>query len=174
MIIDKTINPPNNTEIINSNRLVIEDDTLSSVNSAFHRGPTRRSGYKLTAWLLASLIADTLVIILCTCLFLLAGSFVLKMNQKNILQTGFYLYGYISVIYFVLLRIFLGSTIGEWSCGIRIGQPFERLKPNYAIKVCFRVLLILLTGIITLPILSLIFKKDLAGRLTKASLYTLK
>jgi hypothetical protein len=154
---------------------IIENDTHSElISSAFHRGPSRRTGYKLTGFLLASVAADMLVITACTFLFLMGASAFLKMNGNSLLQTGFYLYGYISIIYFILLRIFLGATIGEWSCGIRIGQPFERMQSNYALKICSRVFLILITGVITLPLLSLVFKKDLAGKLTQASLYTLK
>jgi hypothetical protein len=175
------------SELEPSRALNFDMDMNSAISSAFHRGPARRSGYKLTGWLLASIAADILIIVACTCLFLIGSSLMLKLssfelnqfvkplfNQRKILQTGFYLYAYISVIYFILLRVFLGATVGEWSCGIRVGQPFERRQSSYAFKVCFRVFLILITGVLTLPILSLIFKKDLAGLLTKASLYTLK
>ena len=160
----------------------------SVVSAAFHRGPTRRSGYRLTGWLLASVMTDVLIIIASTCLFLLGATLIFKLShdpglnqfiksfvsQKAMKETALYLYGYISVIYFIFFRVFLGATIGEWSCGIRIGQPSERMKPSYAFKVILRVLLITCTGIFVLPLLSLIFKKDLAGQLTQASLYTLK
>ena len=163
-------------------------NTDSVVSAAFHRGPTRRSGYRLTGWLLASVVTDVLIIIASTCLFLLGATLIFKLSQdpglqqfiksffsqKAMKETALYLYGYISVIYFIFFRVFLGATIGEWSCGIRIGQPSERMKPSYAFKVISRVLLITCTGIFVLPLLSLIFKKDLAGQLTNASLYTLK
>jgi hypothetical protein len=160
----------------------------SVISSAFHRAPNRRRGYQLTGWLLASVVTDILIIVASTCLFLLGASLLFKfshdvelnqfmksfLNQKAMKQTALYLYGYISFIYFIFFRVFLGATIGEWSCGIRIGQPSERMKPSYAFKVISRVLLITCTGIFVLPLLSLLFRKDLAGRLTKASLYTLK
>ncbi len=158
------------------------------IGAAFHRGPSKRSGYRLTGWLLASVMTDVLIIVASTCVFLLGASLLFKfsndpemnqfirsfMNQKAMKQTALYMYAYISFIYFIFLRVFLGATIGEWSCGIRIGQPSERMKPSYAFKVISRVLLITCTGIFVLPLLSLIFKKDLAGQITKASLYTLK
>lgn len=158
------------------------------IGAAFHRGPNKRSGYRLTGWLLASVLTDILIIVASTCLFLLAASLLFKlshdsdlnqfiksfMSQKAMKQTALYMYGYISFIYFIFFRVFLGATIGEWSCGIRIGQPSERMKPSYAFKVISRVLLITCTGIFVLPLLSLISKRDLAGQITKASLYTLK
>ena len=180
------------------NHIIIENNTSanqSEINnhealtgSAFHRGPSRRSGYRLTGWLLASVITDILIITASTCIFLLGASLLFKLShdsninqfarsflgEKAMMQTAVYLFGYISIIYFIFLRVFLGATIGEWSCGIRVGQPSERMKPSYAFKVIARVFLIIFTGIFVLPILSLISKKDLAGKLTKASLYTLK
>lgn len=189
MIIDRQ-RPENYTIIENdpvSDR-VVNHDSDAVIGAAFHRGPNKRSGYRLTGWLLASVMTDILIIVASTCLFLLAASLLFKlsndselnqfiksfMNQKTMKQTALYMYGYISFIYFIFFRVFLGATIGEWSCGIRIGQPSERMKPSYAFKVISRVLLITCTGIFVLPLLSLISKKDLAGQITKASLYTLK
>lgn len=158
------------------------------INAAFHRGPSRRSGYKLTGWLLASVITDLVIIIGCTLAFLVGASLVFRfinntelnqfmnsfLNQKALKETLLYLFAYTSFIYFIFLRVFLGFTVGEWSCGIRIGQPSDRMQSSYVFKIIFRVLLITFTGIFVLPLLSLIFKKDIAGQLTKASLYTLK
>lgn len=183
------ITPEKSSNIqIEKNRrdLGFSDETL--ISAAFHRGPRRRSGYQLTGWLLASVITDILIIVLCSCLFLISASLVFKwinntelnqflnsfLNQKALKQTMIYLFGYLSLMYFILLRIFLGATIGEWSCGIRIGQPSERMQASYIFKVIGRVTLITCTGVFILPLLSLIFKKDIAGVLTKASLYTLK
>ncbi len=185
MIIDK--HAPEKPIIIERHKS-IEPSYDSIISAAFHRGPDRRHGYRLTGWLLASVVTDILIIVASTCLFLLGAYLLFRLsndvelnqfiksflNQKAMKQTALYLYGYISFIYFIFFRVFLGATIGEWSCGIRIGQPSERMKPNYAFKVISRVLLITCTGIFVLPLLSLLFRKDLAGRLTKASLYTLK
>ncbi|MBC7456681.1 MAG: RDD family protein, partial [Bdellovibrionaceae bacterium] len=184
MIIDKYL--PENPIIIESNNGMsnIHD---SVIGAAFHRGPNKRSGYRLTGWLLASVLTDVLIILSSTCLFLIGASLTFKfshdtelnqfiksfVSQKAMKETAFFMYAYISFIYFIFFRVFLGATIGEWSCGIRIGQPNERMKSSYAFKVIFRVLLITGTGILVLPLLSLIFKKDLAGQITKASLYTL-
>lgn len=182
MIIDKT----ENYTIIEKNHAELHDQSF--ISAAFHRGPNKRRGYRLTAWLLASVLTDVLIIVACTCLFLLGAAMLFKLmndpelnqftkyflSQKTMKQTALYLYGYISLIYFIFFRVFLGATIGEWSCGIRIGQPSERMKPNYTFKVVSRVLLITGTGIFILPLLSLLLKKDVAGQLTKASLYTLK
>lgn len=172
-------------EIVRQPENAVHDDIIGA---AFHRGPSRRSGYKLTAWLLASAVTDLVIIIGCTLAFLVGAALVFRiinntemnqfmnsfLNQKALKQTLFYLFGYISIMYFICLRVFLGSTIGEWSCGIRIGQPVDRMRSNYVFKIVFRVLLITCTGVLTLPLLSLIFKKDIAGIITKASLYSLK
>lgn len=182
--------PEKPTLIENHPQEILEADLSvdTIIGAAFHRGPQRRRGYRLTGWLLISVLTDLLIITACTGLFLMAGSLVLKwspqyefnqwvqsyFHQKVFKETAIILFGYISILYFIFFRIFLSATIGEWSCGLRIGQPSERMKSSYAFKVILRVLLISCTGVIVFPVLSLLFKKDLAGHLTRASLYTLK
>lgn len=159
------------------------------LSSVFHRGPQKRSGLRLTGWLFMSVFVDHLMIIFNCCLFLLASSFSLKLMdphftvsqilgpffmKSNLFSTIGCLYILVSLIYFVGFRVLMGATIGEWSCSIRVGQPYERLQSGYKMKVIARVFLILMTGVVTIPVLSLLFKKDIAGEITKTLLYTLK
>ncbi len=74
----------------------------------------------------------------------------------------------------ISIRSLLGFTIGEWACDLRLGQPHERLRNNYVIKVMLRSSLILLTGVVTLPVLSLLLGRDLAGVLSGLRLFSLK
>jgi hypothetical protein len=75
-------------------------------------------------------------------------------------------------LYMVILRCFLGYTIGEWACDLRLGRPHQFVQPTYPIRVLLRFLLNLATGMITLPLLSLIVGQDLAGRWTGVALFT--
>ncbi len=178
----------NSVEISLNHRTLIQPNEISQLDAVFHRGPRKRSGLTLTGWILLSAVVDHLVIIFKSIVFILLASVIFKLiNNKEILiffnelfnlhnrvTTFSAIYFLISMVYFISFRVLMSATIGEWSCGLRIGQPSERRQINYVFKILFRVLLITVSGIVTLPVLSLIFKKDLAGQLTKASIYTLK
>lgn len=146
----------------------------------FSGGSQTRRGFKLALWTWASAAVDHLLILATTCIFLLVSSVVLHSSlkfmfgTKNVAMTMVYLYLVISGTYFVMFRVFLGATIGEYSCGLRLGEPSERLKKTYSVRILFRTLLIIGTGILTLPLISTIFKRDLAGRICGISIYSLK
>jgi hypothetical protein len=146
----------------------------------FLGGPQKRQGFKLALWTIASVAADHLIILGTTLLFIFIGTLTLQLGFKTMVSFKMLgeslvpLYLGISMIYFVLFRVFLAATLGEYSCGLRLGQPLQRIQKNYSLKIILRTLLIIFTGIVTLPILSLIFKKDIAGRLCGVSIYSLK
>lgn len=142
---------------------------------SFHRGssPVKRR-WKLMAWSLAAGFIDILMMFSITCF--VTGALIYAMSLKLTLAqllhvsslqmalavtlVGFY------AMYLLTLRVFLGCTLGEWACGLRLGEPRHRLSPGYSLKVHFRLIVTLLTGVITLPFLSLIFGVDLAGKLS--------
>lgn len=77
-------------------------------------------------------------------------------------------------IYLVTVRSILGFTLGEWACDLRLGQPHERLRSGYVFRVALRSSLIILTGIFTFPLLSLLLGKDIAGSVSGLRLFSLK
>jgi hypothetical protein len=76
----------------------------------------------------------------------------------------------VSFIYLLVNRMFVGSTPGEWAFEQRIGQPKEMTSGMYSLKILARSALVIATGFIVLPILSLILNKDIAGEITGAPL----
>src|SRR6185312_9233606 len=71
----------------------------------------------------------------------------------------------VSWIYLVTHRVFMGFTPGEWVFDQRLGRPEEHTHAIYAVKVVARATLIIATGFIFFPILSMIFRKDVLGSL---------
>lgn len=150
----------------------------------FHRGPTRRSRFKLALWTMASFAVDALIIIGLALSFIVISSIVTRyalpkntikfINQRNLWDIIFVTTMGLGWIYYLTLRLIFGATAGEYSCSLRVGQPYERIQATYPLRVLMRLVLISVTGFITLPILSLLFKTDIAGKLTKVSLYSLK
>ncbi len=182
MQIDPVNNPEINRERPLEKRNSFQKDYLNRLDftekdtqqNDFAGGPRSRKGLKLALWTWASAAVDHLIIVAVACVFLLIATIMLKSSLKNIGFSVITIYVAISMIYFVLFRVFLGASIGEYSCSLRLGEPSQRLKMNYSFRIFIRTLSIMVTGIITLPLLSLIFKKDIAGTISGVSIYSLK
>lgn len=67
--------------------------------------------------------------------------------------------------YLLVLRVFIGCSVGEWACGLRLGEPRHRLADDYSLRVLGRFLIVATTGFVVLPVLSLFTGQDLAGKL---------
>lgn len=74
-------------------------------------------------------------------------------------------------LYLVLSRSFFGSTLGEWAFDIELGNTRQQKSAWYPIAVAWRTLLIMLTGFVLLPLISLILGKDVPGKLSGPRLY---
>lgn len=152
--------------------------------TGFLGGPTRRTGYRLALWSWLASFIDGLILISLSSVFILTFSYLMQANLGTLLggvihnQHRALVFAEVFVlaawIYMITVRSVLGSTIGEWACDIRLGQPQERLRTNYVLRVAWRSTLILLTGLITLPLLSLVVGRDLAGAISGLKLFSLK
>jgi hypothetical protein len=159
---------------------------ISSFESGtgFQGGPSRRTGYKLALWSWLASMIDTLILISLSSVFILTFSFLMKANVESLVGSLFQsqhravifceVFTLCSWIYMITVRTVLGSTIGEWACDIRLGQPQERLRTNYVLRVAWRSTLVILTGIVTLPLMSLVVGKDIAGAISGLRLFSLK
>lgn len=151
--------------------------------AGFHRGPRRRQGRQLMLWSWMALAIDGLILISASSFFLVAlvlmmhsplREFVLvgrQMGLPKLFALSFIVFAW---IYMVMTRVLFGFSLGEWSCDLRLGQPTQRLDGSYPIMVMLRTTLILGTGLITLPALSLLSGHDLPGALTGLRLLSLK
>lgn len=74
-------------------------------------------------------------------------------------------------MYVVIARSFFGSTLGEWTFDLQVGADEEQQKESYPLRVAFRSLLTTITGLILLPFISAILRRDIAGSLSGAKLY---
>ncbi|WP_413944793.1 hypothetical protein [Bdellovibrio sp. HCB-162] len=167
------------------NNLFKDRKGLQFESTGFHSGPSaRRKGYKLALWSWLASFIDALILVSASCVFLLAFSMIVKtsfgallggfkhsQHQLIFFAEVFFVCGW---LYMIAIRSFMGSTIGEWACDLRLGQPHERLQSGYILKVALRSTLILLTGVITLPILSLALGRDLPGIFSGLRLFSLK
>lgn len=146
----------------------------------FRRGPVvPRKRWQVTMWSFLASIIDALflfgVVALAVASAQLALGGALSLSPK-FWSFKFLTFGLMGLIfcYLVLLRSFLGFTLGEWACSLRLGFPWERLDSKYIPKIALRSFIVLSTGIVVLPILSLIFDSDFAGEASGVHLMSLK
>lgn len=159
-------------------------DVVADFDLGFLGGPQKRSGFRLSIWMWLASTIDTLVIAAVSCFLMLCYSLMLKAGLKqvlgftlakeNALITFLVFFVFSGWMYFISSRTLTGASIGEHTCSLRLGQPHERVKRSYLPRVIIRTTLTLLTGIITLPLLSLVINKDVVGRITGLNIYSLK
>lgn len=152
--------------------------------TGFHGGPSRRKGARLALWSWLASFIDGLILIALSCVFMLMFSMVVNTSVGHVIkglshshhQMMFFVEVFVVFAWFysITIRSLMGSTIGEWACDLRLGQPHERLHISYIFKVALRSTLILITGVVTLPLLSVLAGKDLAGALSGLRLFSLK
>lgn len=150
----------------------------------FHGGRRKRSGLRLALWTWVSAGIDGLVLFSMSCFFMIFFSVLMKTSFKSFLnlvfahRTGFETFAMLFVVvswsYLIFSRVFMGASIGERTCYLRLGQPIERFQVSYILKVIVRSTVVVLTGIFVLPILSVLFRRDLAGDLSGIKIYSLK
>ncbi len=150
----------------------------------FHNGPQKRSGLKLALWTWLSAGIDTLVLVSMSCFFMIVFSFLMQTSAKKVITSfihqpalshlfiGFFLVSF--WLYLITMRLFMGASIGEWTCNLRLGQPSQRNQVGYVLRVMARTSLVLFTGIVVLPLFSLLFKCDLVGDMAGIKIYSLK
>ena len=172
------INPRNrNVENIFRGRKFHIDSFIQ--DSGFHSGPNSGRSYRRSMWSLAAIVIDGLIVTSLGCFFIVAFALTMKTDLKaaigffdgSFANFGAVVFTVLAMIYVTLLRSFLGYSIGEWACGLRLGLPNERLSRKYSLRVLMRTLAIFFTGVIVLPALSLITGYDMAGRLTGIYLF---
>ncbi len=152
--------------------------------TAFQGGPTRRAPWKLAVLSSLAALIDGLIIFALSCLFILSAKkfmqLTLTLNIGSLwrvqdLGLAFAL-TYLLVIqtYLLSTRWFFARTLGEWACDFRLGRPYEYQKRSYLFRVFLRSILIVATGVIVLPILSLLFRTDLAGKIVGLRLFSIR
>ncbi|MGE5086295.1 MAG: hypothetical protein ACM3MG_08365 [Bacillota bacterium] len=164
---------------------LFRDRKLVFSQTGFQGGPSRRrKGYRLALWSWLASMIDGLLLLAASCLFLVCFSLIVKSPVGVVFSEMFHteskglffveIFAVSSWLYLVTTRVFMGASIGEWACDLRLGQPQERFAGVYILRVMLRCTLILATGVVLLPLFSLLSGKDVAGVLSGLRLLSLK
>ncbi|NUM59536.1 MAG: RDD family protein [Bdellovibrionaceae bacterium] len=166
-VVDEILRNIQSTKKINS-------ELSKSLNNKIDTKP-KALEYKKSNALLSAIFLDTLLVVastlLCLVLLLAVTKIDLLGNLRNPDEEGFI---YISTfllllsvgfIYYTCYRAFIGSTPGEWAYDQKLQPKGNDSEAIYILKIILRSLVTIFTGIIFLPMISWILKKDLVGEL---------
>ena len=164
--------------------LELKNETLIS---GFHSGPARKvSPCKLILFSVGATCVDVLVGVGICLLLFCAACLGLHAGPHGILRSlqawgpklgifGFCLPWIWGVaILKASLRSAMGCTLGEWAWGLRLGSLKARESQDYTRRVWLRCLISQLTGVIFLPLASLLTNRDWAGRISGLYLQAVK
>lgn len=146
-------------------------ETQVDVNSLDLSQKTQNQAPHLGAWLLDLFIVLGLIHIFIVPLLVITqvnASYILTNVQTDLaLQISLTIL-FLAVLNFYLMttRCFFGATLGEWACDVTLGDKQKRQSPIYPILVAWRCFVMTITGVITLPFLSLLTRRDLLGKFT--------
>lgn len=184
-------NAPEHTAEVNSDGSKAVDEILKTLqkNRRLDFEPAKqkisqankKEELKKSTWSFSASILDTMLVVaaslLCMIVVLIATKADLVSNLSNPDAYGMIYISMIAVlagvcfIYLVGNRVFVGCTPGEWAFDQRVGRPQELNTAAFTVGVIARSLLVIATGFVTLPLLSFLLNKDIAGNLTGARLY---
>jgi|GEM_PF-2386453 len=99
-------------------------------------------------------------------------SFFFDLNIAALNFSAIFMALYLS--YKILARSVYGKSLGEWSCRLQMGSTADQKKMSYILKVSVREIFSVLTGILTLPLLSSLFSKDLGYYFSGIHMYVEK
>ena len=166
---------PNETfiEEVNHPKVII-NPTKPQVDEAANPLPWMMSPFFVDAMLVIALVLSCLLITL-----LVTNADLLVLIMQNPSDFEFWLtFPAIAIgmtfTYMVLTRIFLGSSLGEMVFDFQLGTMEQRQSIKYGLQVIFRTLIVLFSGLIILPILSILFRKDLIGNICGLRLFKRK
>lgn len=128
----------------------------------------RPSGYDLSAVVLdtmlvvAAFLGCLIILLMVTQIDLVAA--ITTASTGVLALTLGSLFATICWVYLCVNRLFLGSTPGEWVFDQRLGPAEAQGTARFAWKAILRSTLILATGVVVLPVISLVARRDLLGR----------
>lgn len=74
-------------------------------------------------------------------------------------------------LYMLTARTFTGASLGEWAFDLQMGTDEDRKRLLYPLQAAWRMIVVTATGIVVLPLLSALFRRDLVKYLCGLQLY---
>lgn len=129
-------------------------------------------------------LLDFVVIVAISLIFLAALLSITKTDLGFVMQTmqtdqwsgfsGLATFLAIMQMYMIVSRSFYGQTLGEWTFDVQLGKNEDQQDAMYPLRVMSRSLITTVTGLVIMPLFSLILRQDLVGNIVGVHLYQQK
>lgn len=135
----------------------------------------RTSGYDVSAIVLdamlvtAAFLGSLIVLLMITKVDLIAA--VTSASSEILVLSLASVFAVICWAYTALNRLFLGATPGEWVFDQRLGRDEEQGRALFSLKAVLRSTLIVMSGIVPLPLISMLLGYDVLGRMMGLELH---
>lgn len=128
-----------------------------------------------------SAVLDFIVVLAIAIVFLVAllsvtkvdlNAVVRNLSQDFMTQLAFgIMFIAVMQMYAVIARSFFGATLGEWTFDLQVGAADEQTSETYPLRVALRSLIVTATGLVILPVISALLRRDIAGSISGVKLY---
>lgn len=145
------------------------------------RRVTQPFGLKKIATSFSAAILDAMVITGFATIFLVSILLITEVDLVALLsnsRTDISTFMNLGLLYFIVMQLYMlsargvfGATLGEWAFDMQLGTIDEQRQPAYYGKIMWRQLLMIVTGFVSIPVLSKIFRRDLAAGMGAPQLY---
>lgn len=116
--------------------------------------------------IVASFLTSLIVLLLVTKVDLFGN--LLTPDEDGMVYMGLVgLFATLCWIYLVVNRMFLGYTPGEWVFDQRIGNLEQYGTASYSIRVVLRSTIVIATGMVLMPLISMVTRTDILGKLLR-------
>ncbi len=129
----------------------------------------------------ASLALDGMIVMAIALIFLVSLVTVTGINLNSVIHSArtefaaqlslIVMYFAVFEMYMIVARSFYGRTIGEWTFDLQLGDDKQIQRAYYPALVLWRSVLNLITGLVVLPLVSLVLRRDFAASFTGLQLY---
>lgn len=166
-----------------SKNLDFDERDEKKKNNLSHHNKNKPLTRKKIFWSISASFIDSIIVISIMLVFLIMVLLITKVDFIPSLLNNFepmvkislvLLFLTIMQMYLIVARSFFNKTLGEWAFDLKLGRDSQINSSWYTLQVIFRTFLITLTGIITLPFLSFLTGKDIAGYLSGLQLHNTK
>lgn len=128
-----------------------------------------------------SALFDSVVGLTLSILFLALTMTIIKVNLLALVlnsETQLLVQASFGLMYFAILQLYMiisrsvaQKTLGEWAFDVHVAQKNGKTTAIFPLLVVWRAILITATGVITLPLLSMLIRRDIASYLTGIQLF---
>jgi hypothetical protein len=129
----------------------------------------------------SSALLDFVVVLAISLIFLAAMLSITKTDLSFVMRTmqsdrwaglsGLAMFIAVMQMYVIVARTFYGRTLGEWTFDVQLGREEDQQDAYYPLRVISRSLVTTVTGLVIMPLFSLILRQDLVGNIVGVHLY---